>query len=56
MKNLKKRYLTDLFIMAINNQIAANSIKDAIQRLCEELNEQDIAECEKAAQNVVFDD
>lgn len=54
--NLKKQYLTELFIMQINNQIVANELKEAILRLCNELNEQDIIECEKVAQNEVFED
>lgn len=56
MKNLKKRYLTDLFVMEINNQITANSIKEAIQRICKELDDLDILECEKDAQNRVFEE
>lgn len=54
--DLRKAHLTELFIMQINNQITANSIKEAIQRLCNELTEQDITECEKDAQNAVFND
>lgn len=54
--DIKKRYLTDLFIMQINNQIVANQLKEAILRLCNELTEQDIIECEKVAQNEAFED
>lgn len=53
--DIKKRHLTDLFIMQIHNQIVANDIKEAIQELCKELEVQDIEECEKVAQNEVFD-
>lgn len=56
MRNLKKQYLTELFIMQINNQIVANQLKEAILRLCNELTEQDILECEKVAQNEAFED
>lgn len=52
--DLKKQYLTELFILQINNQIAANDLKEAILRLCDELSEEDITECEKVAQDEVF--
>lgn len=52
--NLKKQYLTELFIMQINNQLVANDLKEAILRLCNELTEQDIADCEKVAQDACF--
>lgn len=54
--DLKKQRLTELFIMQIHNQLVANDLKEAILRLCDELDEQDIIECEKVAQSEVFED
>lgn len=54
--DIKKQYLTELFILQINNQLVANDLKEAILRVCNELTEQDIMECEKVAQNEVFED
>lgn len=55
-KNIKMTRLTELLILELHNQLQASQLKQAISELMGELNEEDITECEKVAQSLVFND